>query len=117
MKKNLRNIYYYLKYGSILKNYNTNYKLDVLLVYLNEIGIRSIDLSNTYTCVIVFNDFSNGKTLTWNCLMPSSEILYRFKKIIKAQEKVKKVVDSNFTELLPIKILRKRKLDKIKKTI
>ena len=122
-----------------MKNYSTNYKLDVLLVYLNEVGIRTIDLNDSYYNTIIFNDntkmkfwnanrwyawmsqgeivFSNGKTLTWNAVMPSSEVLYKFKKIIVAQGKIKKVDDSNFTDLLPVKVIRKRKLDKLKKII
>ena len=137
--KRFKNIYYFIRYGSIMKNYNTNYKLNVLLVYLEEIGIRKVDLSDGYYCAVIFNDntkmrfwnvnrwyawmsqgeiiFSNGKTLTWNATMPSSEVLYKFKKIIKAQGKIKKIVDSEYSELLPVKVIRKRKLDKLKKII
>jgi hypothetical protein len=61
--------------------------------------------------------FSNGKNLTWNATMPSSEVLYNFKKIIKKEEKIKKVVDNEYSELLPTKIIRRRKLDKLKKII
>jgi hypothetical protein len=35
-------------------------------------------------------NFSNGKKLNWSNEMPSNEVLYNFKKIIKAHETKKK---------------------------
>lgn len=134
--KILKSIYYYIKYGSV-KNYDVKHELDVLLIYLNEIGIKSISLSGIfddedYYYTIVFNDnttikfwnvnrwyawmsiceinFSNGKKLKWDAMMPSYEVLYNFKKIIKAHEKVIKKENKGYDIFLPIKLIRKKKL-------
>lgn len=56
--------------------------------------------------------FSNGKELHWHSQMPSYEILYKFKKIITNKEKIEKKKEKE--KYLPIKTLRKVKLDKLK---
>lgn len=138
--KKIRSIYYFIMYGSLMKNYEVYYKLDILLVYLKEVGIKTIIISNDkYRGTIIFNDntkfsfwnanrwyawmssgeiiFSNGKTLNWDMKMPKSEVLYKFKKVIKAYEKISKITDNAYSDLLPIKVQRKRKLNRIKELI
>jgi hypothetical protein len=56
-------------------------------------------------------NFSNGKELTWDNVMPSNEVLVKYGNIIKKSEK--KETDFNFDQYLPIKTLRKNKLKKL----
>jgi hypothetical protein len=109
-------------------------KLDILLIYLEEVGIKSVEYKRGYFgCTITFNDgttysfwnenkwfawmvsgeitFSNGKKLEWKDRMPSSEVLYKYRRYIR---KIKKDPDSDYTEYLPLKLLRKMKLKKLK---
>ena len=54
--------------------------------------------------------FSNGKELKWDEKMPSSEVLYKYSRYIR---KIKNKPDSDYTEYLPLKLLRKMKLKKL----
>lgn len=130
-----------LKYSLLWCRYNlykSDYNLDVLLIYLNNIKINSID-SSTYHCEIIFDggtkvifwnenrwyawmnngeiEFENGKKLDWNNRMPSDEVLYKLKKIVRKYEKSIKKSDINidFSEYLPTKLSRKCKLNKLDK--
>jgi hypothetical protein len=138
--KFFKEIYYYFLYGQFLgKGYSRMIKLDILLVYLEEIGVKSIlkkKLFGLYGMEIIFNDntkfkfrysedksirwygfmgygkieFSNGKELKWDYNMPSYEILYKYKRIIN-----KNIKDTDdYTEYLPLRLLRKLKLKKLK---
>ena len=142
MKTFFKEIYYYFLYGQMLgRGYSGMNKLNILLIYLEEVGIKSISrLNNIYSIYdieIIFNDnskfvfrcsndkslkwfgfmrsgkleFSNGKILKLNSNMPSYEVLYKYKKILN--EKIKESDD--YTEYLPIRLLRKMKLKKIQK--
>ena len=136
--KLLKMFYYNINYQSRL--YKKSKKLDILLVYLENVNISSINTSNYY-CEIIFKDnsilifwnanrwyawmnqgnmtFSNGKTLMWCSEMPSYETLYKYKKLIKKFEKYKNIEDSekidNINDYLPESIIRKVKLKKLKK--
>lgn len=131
LKKIYYGIIFHLRYA-FLRNEDVNRKLDVLLVYLNEIGIRSISM-DYHWCTIVFKDnttiefwnanrwygwmsqgkisFSNGKVLEWNDTMPSNEVLVKFIKIVTFLDKKQQKED--FTQYLPVKVLRKAKLKKL----
>lgn len=137
MKEFLKEIYYYFLYGQLFgRGYDGMKKLNILLIYLEDVGIKSISkLNGHYDLEIIFNDnsrfecrcsesrsirwysfmrygkieFSNGKILIWDSNMPSYEILYKYKKII-----IEKMEDTDdYTEYLPTRVLRKLKLKKI----
>lgn len=130
--KKLKNAFYYFLYGSFIINYKTNYKLYILLIYLNEIGIKSFTKQSEYISIIIFNDntefifwnenrwyawmrtgeikFSNGKKLNWDGEMPPFEVLFKYKKLIK---KLERKIDTNFSEYLPTQLIRKYKLQKL----
>ena len=122
--------YYNISWGMRLNRLDKN--LDILLIYLKSVKIELIQL-NEYNCIIKFTDnseltfwtanrwygfmnsgqmnFSNGKSISWSSKSPSYEVLHEYKKLIKKHEKSTKV---DFYEYLPIKLLRKEKLKKIK---
>ena len=131
--KKLKNIFFYFLYGSFIIKYKTSNKLDILLIYLNDIGIKSYKIDSSYFSTITYNDgttfkfcnenrwyawmrfgkinFSNGKELTWNGIMPNYEVLFKYKKIINKLNKKSENID--FNEYLPKQLLRKRKLQKL----
>ena len=134
--------YYCISWG--MRNYSTYRELDVLLIYLNNIEILSVD-TNSFECQIMFEDnsklifwnesrwyawmssgsmsFSNGKILKWNGKMPSYEVLNKYRNVIKKYEREKKrstkkistIMD--FSQYLPAKLIRKEKLKNINKSI
>lgn len=130
--KILESIWYYFRYGSLTKLYKSDPILDILLIYLKEVGIKNYTCDSYHT-LITFNDgtklnywnvnkwyawmsegvvnFSNGKSYRWNHSMPSNKVLFYFKKYTREIEKQKMKLD--YSEFLPIKILRKIKLQKI----
>jgi hypothetical protein len=122
-----------------MRLYDLNRLLDVLLIYLKEVGIRTID-SGEFECIIVFNDntklkfwnvnrwyawmrkgevnFSNGENLKWDDKMPSREVVFHFMRAVRKyekQEKKQKKIDESYEKYLPIKIVRKIKLKNLKK--
>lgn len=136
MKDFLKEIYYYFLYGSIIGRCDSRYrKLDILKIYLEEVGMKAVSkiVSSTslYDYYIIFNDDTtlyisystdytfmrrgimkfSDKELKWNEGMPSYEILYRYRKIIK---KYHKDIDSDYSEYLPLTLKRKLKLKKLK---
>jgi len=132
----------YYNYSFDTRCYPIDKKLNILLIYLENVEIVSIELF-TFQCKITFVDnseltfwnanrwygwmssgkmiFSNGKIMEWRSKCPSYETLYKYRKLIKNYEKPKTVekesndIVGDFTDCLPIKILRKEKLKKIKK--
>ena len=136
----------YYKYSWGFRLYDTSRKLDILLIYLENMKIISIKKLN-YDYKIIFSDnsiltfwdsnrwyawmgigkmeFSNGKIIEWKYEMPSYEVLCKYRKLILNKEGIKKIeqvkIEKNFKkiedfyEYLPIKLLRKEKLKKIKK--
>ena len=135
MFKILNSLYYWFLYGCNNKIFVTSIKLDILLIYLKEFGIKSIE-NSTYHIKIIFNDgtklrfwnenrwyswmsngtieFSDGKCFSWNDKMPRNEVLYEFKKVVKSIENKKDYIDNDYSEFLPQKIIRKMKLKKLK---
>lgn len=134
MKDSLKEIFYYFLYGSIIGRCDSRYrKLDILKVYLEEIGIKAISKMSDhyYDYYIIFNDDTtlyisystdytfmrrgimkfSDKELKWSDGMPSYEILYKYRKIVK---KYQKDIDSDYSEYLPLKLKRKLKLKKLK---
>lgn len=133
IKKCCYNFYYYISWGT--RSYEHSKKLDILLIYLENIKITTIILDKYY-CTIKFEDnsnlrfwnenrwyawmsqgdmyFSNGKIMSWNGESPSYEILHKYKKIILEQERINKSSDLDFQDCLPIKYIRKLKLKKLK---
>jgi hypothetical protein len=134
--KYLKRLHYRRIIGDI--NYDINYKLDVLLIYLEKIGIDKVSYTkNNYYIIIDFKDgtrfrgynenrwyawlsigeinFSNNKQLSWNNSMPSEEVIYKFRKAILKIEKPSNSSNVNFDEYLPAKLLRKKKLEKLSK--
>lgn len=101
-------------------------KLDIILIYMENIGIKSIDIPKNYFgedgayIDIEFNDgtvmsawnanrwyawlsqgtinFSNGEKLDWNGTRPRHEIIYKLKKIVKKWEKTD---DEDLSKYLP----------------
>lgn len=137
MKNFLKEVFYYFLYGSFIGRINERYgKLDVLKIYLKEIGIKSISQLNDHYYdyyYIIFNDdsklyisytnkfsfmrygkmiFSNDKELKWEYKMPSYEVLYLYNKAIR---KYKKELECDYFEYLPITLQRKLKLKNLKK--
>jgi hypothetical protein len=129
------------------RTYPVYLKLDILIIYLEKVGIKSISTNDKYWGTIVYNDgttylfwnenrwyswmsrgkisFSNGKELNWVNKMPSYEVLYKYKKKMTLAEKFEKklnkqpnieIEDNDYTEYLPVRLLRKLKLNKIKKS-
>jgi len=127
--------------SSYKRGYNSDrmypeYKmLDILIIYLEEVGIKSYEkTSELYYSKIIFNDgteysfwnddtqsawmtsgkinFSNGEKLSWSYKCPTYEVLYKYKIALTQLEKKKE--DEDYSKYLPIKILRKIKLDKLK---
>jgi hypothetical protein len=110
--------------------------LDVLIVYLEEVGVKYYDKDySIYTSKITFNDntiftffndgipkssfmsngsisFSNGENLKWERKSPSYEVLYKYMIEIKKLEETKD--DEDFSKYLPIQLQRKLKLKKLK---
>lgn len=133
----LKEIYYFLKYPGT-RLYEKYKKLDVLLIYLKEVGIKSTNIGYGY-CIVIFNDdtqlkiwnenrwfawmsqgsltLKNGKNFEWNTCMPSYEVLYHYMRHMKSIEpEEKKIVkpSDDYSEYLPLKIVRKLKLKKLK---
>ena len=133
----LKEIYYYLKYPGT-RLYARSKKLDVLLIYFNEIGIKSTKVDYGYY-LIIFNDdtqlkmwnenrwfawmssgsltLKNGKNFEWNTCMPSYETLYHYMRYIKSIEpKEEKILkhSEDYSEYLPLRVVRKLKLKKLK---
>ena len=134
-------IFYRLVYPE-KRLYKLYSKLDILNIYIKKVGIKSID-TKVFNCVIIFNDntkltfwnfnrwysfmskgtieFSNGKILNWEQCQPSYEVLYNYKKIVKASENNKHIRSTKPNlgalpvEYLPINLIRKSKLKKISK--
>lgn len=120
----------------IYKKYN---KLGILLVYLENVGIKSIHFPYSNKVQIYFKDgtelyatcyednhsvflsngvmiFPNEKRLDWDERMPSYEILYKYNKIIeKERERLEYLKSDDYSEFLPEKLKRKLKLKKIEK--
>jgi len=135
--RRLRNFYYSMHVWGM--NYKAAPKLDILLIYLNNIGIKNISTKDLYYINIEFNDgtvlkgwntnrwyawlsqgkinFSNGEKMTWNNELPSYEIFYKYKKIVKKWEQ--KDPNPNFLKYLPKgyakRIGRLKKLEEIEK--
>ena len=145
--KPFKRLYYNYSWG--LRLYEESKKLDILLIYLDNVKITSIEYLN-YDYKITFDDnsiltfwnsnrwyawmvignmvFSNGKKIEWRYETPSYEVLYKYRKLILNQEEINKKEEvkeikkekkfkkiEDFYEYLPIKLLRKEKLKKIKK--
>jgi hypothetical protein len=103
--------------------------LDILIVYLEEVGISTYDIGD-FNSKITFKDntvfsfwdsnkwyawmssgtihFSNGKILTWSSKCPSYEVLYKFK------VEIDNFCVKSYNDYLPIKVSRKLKLNKLK---
>jgi len=118
-------------------------KLDVLLFYLESVGIKEVNMTKKFSCSymnVTFKDnttakvwysisyslfmsqgeinFSNGKKLVWEKNNPSREIAYKYRKIgrCKVKElKNKENINNDFSEYLPLKYKRKMKLNKLNK--
>lgn len=139
LKKLYYKLYYSFKYPES-RCYSENRKLDVLLVYLKEIGIKSV-INEYYYFTMIFNDdtklkfwnanrwgcwmFSgelslmNGKMLKWDKSQPSYEVLCQYKDYVisiepKNKKDKKEKPDNDYSEYLPLKVLRKLKLKKLK---
>ena len=133
-KKELLKLKYKSYYNSdrLYKEYKM---LDVLIVYLEEVGIKSYTKSySMYRSKIIFNDntelifwdsdtkmstmssgsisFSNGESLIWDNKSPSYEVLYKFSIAIKKINEYDEYDD--FSKYLPIKLQRKVKLKNLK---
>jgi len=130
---NILKFYYYISWG--MRIYSKYDELYVLLIYLKNIKISSIEKLPYYynitfedNSVLKFWDenrwyswmssgdmnFSNGKKLSWDGVMPSYEVLHEYRKIIRKYEKSKRINGiMNFSEYLPLKMIRKEKLKKI----
>jgi len=129
LKKKNANLKYKRLYDSH-RNYEEYPFLDILIIYLEEVGIASYE-ENFATSKIVFKDntelffwdankyyawmssgvinFSNGKSVKWSEKMPSYEVLYKYKRAV-----LDFGAQTNYNEFLPIKIQRKLKLEKLK---
>jgi len=114
-----------------VRNYETYKTLDVLLIYLEEVGIKSFTCNNPHRVSIIFKDgtklrfwnenrwyawmssgeinFSNGETLKWENRMPSREVVFYFRRLIRKKEE-----EEDITRYLPVKMIRKKKLKKLK---
>jgi len=102
-------------------NYDSTHKLDVLLIFLNDIGIKKISTNTPrYDIIIEFNDgtimkgwnvnrwyawlsqgelkCSNGEYLSWYSERPRHEIIYKYKKIVKKWEKEQKKCKSEYSD-------------------
>lgn len=140
MRKFFKNLYYY--FLTIERLYKKCETLDVLIIYLDNFKIKSVNIMPKQArCVIVLSDntqidfwyntdetsrydstmsdgtirFSNGKTFTWTSSQPSYEVLYKIKKILKLEKTEKpEKIKSSYEEYLPLKLLRKEKLKKLK---
>ena len=136
--KIFKNFYYFLY--TPMKLYDTYHALDILVVYLENVKIINIEII-IGNCVITFSDnsvltfwnsrwnawmaygtmkFSNGRIMKWYKKQPSCEVYYKYKKLILNHEKSKNheidnVEIEDFSDCLPIKLLRKQKLKNIKK--
>lgn len=132
IKQKLNKLHYYMNFES--RHYPYYKKLDIILVYIDNLDIVSIK-NDDYYYIFTFSDntilnfwhtnrwfafmsqgnitFSNGKILDWCNKAPSYEILYKVKKIILEYEK--KQDDNEYYDCLPTKLLRKQKLEKLKK--
>jgi hypothetical protein len=120
--KILRKIYYYIIFHfgyALIRNDDTEPDLDILLVYLNDVGIRSFSM-DSHWCTLTFKDntvfkfwnsnkwyawmsqgtihFSNGKKISWSSGMPSNEVLVKYSKVITFLEKRQKSL-SNIYQL------------------
>lgn len=127
-----RELYYWLLNPNI-RIYKIDYRLNILLIYLKDIGIENVSyqehsLSIFKYFIIKFKDgtilkfedrtiymctgnikFSNGKEIIWNFRQPSNEVMFKIKKIIKNHNK-----NFNYSEYLPLKTQRKIKLKNLK---
>lgn len=130
----------YYNVNCSMRVYSIDKKLNILIIYLENVKISSI-VSSTYYYDITFEDgsilnfwnenrwhvwmstgtmtFSNGRIMKWDAKMPSYEVLYKYKKMILKYEQSKKVkkveLIEDFYDCLPIKLIRKEKLKRIKK--
>jgi hypothetical protein len=118
-------IYYLFKFRNLVYTSKDN-KLDILLMLLDDIGVKDIELTS-YWCRIVFNDgticvfwilgwynfMSSGNILinnemyVWDYGRPSYKILYKYKKLV-----IKTKKDNEYKKI-PNQILRKMKLEKL----
>lgn len=123
----LKNSFYKIMNGVYM---NDKYapKLDIILIYMNNIGIKSITLvENEHWIDVEFNDgtilhgwnanrwyawlsqgnikFSNGQSMKWYDYRPSHEIIYKLRKIVMKYEKELKrqryEEDTDFSKYLP----------------
>ena len=124
--------------------YEVDYKLNIILFYMNSIGIKQID-SQDHNITIEFRDgtilkgwncnrwyawltegvinFSNGEKLSWSESRPNNEIFVKLKRIVKKWEKQnkkkQKIEDEDFTKYLPKgykkRIERLKKLEQLEK--
>jgi hypothetical protein len=125
-------------------NYDALETLDVIHLYLDNVGIKSIDdTKSSYMITIEFNDgtifngwntnrwyawlsqgvidFSNGEQLVWYSKRPRYKVIYRLKTIVKNWEKEKKrnSPELDFTKYLPTgytkRMERLKKLEELEK--
>lgn len=129
--------FYKKMYGHELNNYKPfiSERYDFLLVYLEDIGIDTVDDLDSHYTTITFNDgsilkfwsankwygwmdsgnldCSNGKKLEWNSISLSYETTYKFKVAIEEHQRGNKSFISD--DYLPIKYARKSKLKNLEK--
>lgn len=145
MLKQIESIYYKILYSSFTTNYESVNTLDVLLIYLENSGIKEYKKKDNFNGIIIFNDntefnfwntnrwyawmhqgkikFSNGQEYSWYQKMPNFKVLYFFKKEIVRLEKneIRKLKEEENLKAkqmmnnAPISYIRKQKLKKIRK--
>lgn len=123
----LKNSFYKIMNGGFMNDKYTP-KLNIILIYMNDIGIKSIAfVDNNHWINIEFNDgtilhgwnsnrwyawlsqgnikFSNGEIMKWYDYIPSHEIIYKLKKIVmkyeKELEKQRYKEETDFSKYLP----------------
>lgn len=134
--KKLENLKYKFLYGdsTLYQRYEI---FDILIIYLNDIGIKSLKNDEEYYSTIIFNDntefifwrknehsawmsygtinFSNGEKLKWSSKSPSYKVLYLFKKALEEYQYTNDNFNiKNYSKYLPLKYIRKEKLKRLK---
>jgi len=118
------------EYG-VMRLYSEDNRINVLLVYLKEVGVATSDDSDYYYFYVTFKDgtklkcwnankwecwmsigevdFSNGEKFRWDCRSPSYETLVAFKNLFNSCD-----YNSDYNRFLPLKVQRRLKLKKLK---